>query len=182
VLRGGSGTAPVTLGCRVGGIGGQEGPAVRGAKLGSDGAPRRGKRAMSQSRSTVGEMAPSWADRAAHYELLNRGQIRRMITNAETCSTENREEPQPKVFCQWRNRKRSQSDLPSFFGTLGLRPNVDSPKCGMARRLDLCSSEQTWLIIMTTRATAAFAAGLGWLVTAGRGDPRKAITSEQSWE
>ena len=43
--------------------------------------------------SSLGEMAPSWAEEADHYELLSRGRTRRMTTNAETYSTGNSEEP-----------------------------------------------------------------------------------------
>ena len=46
---------------------GPEASAVQGAKLGSDEAPRRGKRAKSQNGGTVGELAPSWAEGADHY-------------------------------------------------------------------------------------------------------------------
>src|ERR1035441_1753766 len=49
ILRGGYGASRGRVGCRVGGIGARS-SAVWGAKLGSDGSPRRGRRVKGQSR------------------------------------------------------------------------------------------------------------------------------------
>jgi len=121
------GTAPVTLGCRVWrNRGPKEGPGCSGCQAGFRwGAETRQNGNEPEAGAPVGEMAPSWADRAAHYELLNRGRSARMITNAETCSTETGR-PQPR--CSASGRNRSVHNQTTFvLWDFGLRPNVDSP-------------------------------------------------------
>jgi hypothetical protein len=55
-LWGSYGAALAILWCRAGGTGGQRRSAARGAKLGSDGSPRRGRRVKGQSRGTAGRV------------------------------------------------------------------------------------------------------------------------------